>query len=111
MILRVAEYSAYAIVVMWILYVVGIQYLRGGLWRLLLPITAVAALLDVLLNYTLFAVMTWDFPRKNEWTFTQRLGRLVTYFNWQGKAARLTAKYLLDWVDPRGQHVYPKSQP
>ena len=110
MISLVAEYSAYAIVVMWILYAVGIQYLRGGVWRAVLPITLVAAVLDVLLNYTLFAIMTLDFPRRGEWTFTQRLGRLVTYANWQGKAARWTAKYLLDWVDPRGQHVYARWQ-
>lgn len=94
---------------MWLLYAVGIQYLRGGAWRVLLPITVLAAVLDVLLNYSLFAVLTLDWPRRRELTFSQRLNRLTTNTDWRGVAARLTAKYLLDWVAPGGQHIYPRS--
>lgn len=106
--MHLAIYTLATIVLMWLLYAVGIQYIRGGWWRILAPVTFIAAVLDVVLNYTLFAVMTWDFPRKGELTFSQRLGRLVIYTNWQGKLGRWIAKTLLDWVDPRGQHVYPR---
>lgn len=99
-----------AIAVMWLLYAVGIQYLRGGWWRFLVPITVVAAVLDVLLNYSLFAAMTLDWPRRGELTFSQRLNRLVTNADWRGRAARWTAKYMLDWIAPGGRHIYPKGQ-
>lgn len=98
-----------AIVVMWLLYAMGIQYLRGGMWRLLLPVAVAAAVLDVLLNYSLFALMTFDWPRRRELTFSRRLNRLTTNTCWRGGAARWTAKYLLDWVAPGGQHIYPRT--
>ena len=107
--LRTALLTAvYSVPVMWLLYAVGIQALRGGLWRVLMPVTFVAALLDVILNYTLFAVMTLDWPRRGELMFSQRLNRLTTNHDWRGTAARWTAKYLLDWVAPGGQHIHPK---
>lgn len=100
----------FLIVAMWVLYAIGIQYLRGGWWRLLLPITVIAAILDVLLNYSLFALLTWDRPQAKELTFSQRLNRLATYIDWRGVLARWIAKYLLDWADPRGKHIYPRNK-
>ena len=97
------------VVVMWLLYAVGIQYLRGGVWRVLLPVALAAVILDVLLNYSLFALVTFDWPRRGELTFSQKLHRLSTYACWRGVLARGTAKYLLDWPAPGGQHIYPRS--
>ncbi len=99
------------VVGMWVLYLVGIQYFRGGWWRLLAPFAAAAWILDVVLNYTLFTFFTLDFPEVKEVTFSQRLNRLATYTDWRGVLARWIAKYMLDWADPRGQHIYPKGAP
>lgn len=94
--------------VMWLLYIVGIQYRRGGVWRVVLPVTIAALLLDVALNYTLFALLTLDFPQPGEYTFSQRLGRLVCGADWRSALARWVAKYMLDWADPSGQHIHPR---
>ena len=52
-------------------------YLKGGVFRLLAPVVVAAYLLDVLANYTEFALFTWDWPTAGETTFSQRLHRLV----------------------------------
>lgn len=93
------------VLVLWGSYLAGVQYYRGGLWRLFWPIGMFALLLDVLLNFTLFAVLTWDWPREGEWTFSKRLGRLVCGTGWRAAFAELIAAYMLDWADPRGLHV------
>ena len=96
---------------MWVAYAIGIQYQRGGVWRILLPITLVAAIGSTVLNHTLAALLLWDWPRPGEVTFSQRLNRLVINTDWRGHVARWTAKYLLDWVAPGGKHIYPNSAP
>lgn len=86
------------------LYAVGIQYRRGGAWRVLVPLAYDAAVLDVALNYTLFALCFWDFPQHSEVTLSQRLPRLNRDTGWRGAIARpLTV--VLDWLDPSGKHV------
>lgn len=98
--------------VMCLLYLAGVQYYRGGAWRVLWPVGAAALLFDVLLNYTLFALITWDWPRRGEYTFSTRLERLIHAAGWRGSLARAIARYLLDWADPRGFHIHPtKGQP
>lgn len=94
---------------LWVLYIIGIQYKRGGAWRAVAPFTIVAFLMDVFFNYTFFAALTLDYPRRGEYTFSQRLCRLVTYSNWQGSLAKKIAKYMLDPFDPSGQHIHPKA--
>ena len=94
-----------ATLAMWLLYIVGVQYKRGGVWGMLAPITVIALVLDVVGNYTLFALLTWDFPRAGEYTFSTRLSRLVHYDDWRGDLARDIAWYLLDPFDPSGRHV------
>ena len=79
-------------VAMWLLYLVGIQFNRGGWWQWLLPITITAYLLDVVLNYTLFALLTLDFPQRGEFSFSNRLSRLVNDLGWRGAAARWVAR-------------------
>lgn len=91
---------------MWLLYVIGIQYKRKGLWYGVLPVTFAAWILDVVLNYTVFALLTWDFPEQYEFTFSKRLERLIHKDNWQGRLADFIATYLLDPFDPDGYHIY-----
>ena len=67
-------------------------YLENGFWRVLAPVVFVAALLDVLANYTELALLTWDWPRPGEHTFSQRLYRLCQDPNRWGCIA--TAKVL-----------------
>jgi hypothetical protein len=94
-----------ATLLLWILYIIGIQYKRKGWWYSVLPFTFVALVLDVILNYTVFAVLTLDFPKKREYTFSSRLERLIHKTNWQGRLADLIATYLLDPFDPAGFHI------
>ena len=86
------------------LYAVGIQYQRGGLWWLVSPIAIVAIPLDVLLNYTVLAAVTWDFPRAGEYTFSNRLNRLVKLDNRLGDDARWIAGILND-LAPGHDHI------
>lgn len=100
---------AYAL---WPLYVFCMALWRAHLtgrvtvfaWLLAWPLVVSAVLLDVALNYTVFAVLTWDFPRRGEWTFSQRLNRLIKDTGWRGKVAVWLADNLLDPydLDPKG---------
>ncbi len=87
-----------------LLFPIAIQYERGGLWRLLAPITFVAVLLDIAANYTELALLTWDWPRKGEHLFSQRLKRLIHNTDWRGTLARSIA-IPLDFFDPNGKHI------
>lgn len=86
------------------LYAVGIQYERGGVWRVVLPVTCIALVLDAVLNYTELALLTWDRPLRGEWTFSTRLKRLISATGWRGEAARYIAR-CLDAIAPSGRHV------
>ncbi len=96
-----------SIPLLWVLYAVGIQYQRGGWWRLLLVAALPALVLNILLNYTLLALLTWDWPTKGEWTFSKRLPRLIAGTGWRSAAASFIARYLLDPFDPDGIHIKP----
>lgn len=69
-------------------------------WCLAFPMILTAIILDVALNFTAFAVLMWDFPRRGEWTFSQRLNRLIKDDGWRGKIALWLADNLLDPYDP-----------
>lgn len=60
---------------------------------------AILLVLDVYLNYTTFALYTLDFPRKGEYTFSQRLRRLVLDAGWRGFIAE-HVKAFLNHFDP-----------
>ena len=87
-----------------LLYPIAIQYERGGWWYLVLPITALALIVDVVANFTELAILTWDFPRRNEWTFSQRLSRLRYNGDWRGTTARYIVR-VLDAIAPSGKHI------
>ncbi len=73
--------------------------------KVAIPFVAVGLLLDAVLNYTYFAITTLDFPRWGEWTFSQRLNRLIKRTDWRGKQATWLADNWLDPFDPRGFHI------
>ena len=79
-------------------YPLAIQYQVRN-WRWLAPFTLAVLLLDGLCNYTDLALLTWDFPRKGEYTFSQRLVRLQSGNQWQRFVARVTIPYL-NFFDP-----------
>lgn len=87
-----------------ILYPLAIQYKKGGLRYAVLPVTAIAAALDVIANYTELSVLTLDFPRKGEYTFSKRLKRLQYGTPWQQRVAKVIVPYL-NYFDPG--HVEP----
>lgn len=86
------------------LYAVGIQIERRGWWLAVLPVTLLALLLDVVLNFTELALLTLDFPRRGEWTFSSRLVRLQHAEGWRGHVARYVAR-CLNAIAPGGRHV------
>ena len=87
-----------------IIYPLAVQIERKGWWYLLAPVTIFALVIDVIANYTELALMTWDFPRRGEHTFSTRLLRLKHDAGWRGFCARLIAKYL-NYFSPSGSHV------
>jgi len=93
-----------AIFILLPLYAIGIQYQRGGLWYAVLPVTLLALVLDVVLNYTELAVLTLDRPLWNEWTFSTRLARLRWEADWRGDLARYITRGL-DAIAPSGKHI------
>lgn len=79
------------------IYPLAIQFERGNKWRLLFWLYYPAGILDVLLNFTILALYTWDFPARGEWTFSTRLKRLQYYPGWRGAVARVIRDYLNFW--------------
>lgn len=86
------------------LYAIGIQYQRGGWWRVVLPVTLVTFVFDVVMNYTVLAIITWDRPAPGEYTFSKRLRRLIKRTDWRGTVA-WRIKLILDYFDPDGAHI------
>ena len=91
-------------IILAILYPIAIQYERRGIWYVVLPITFFAFIIDVIANYTELAILTWDFPRSFEFTFSQRLSRLKRMSDWRGKLC-LPIANILDKIAPSGKHV------
>lgn len=59
----------------------------------------VGAVLSLVLNYTELAIITWDWPRSGEWTFSKRLPRLARRDDWRGAFARYVAS-VLNAIEP-----------
>jgi hypothetical protein len=56
-------------------------------------------LLDVYLNFTTFALLTWDAPRYHEWTFSTRIKYRLKYReDWRGKLLQPLVKFLNFWM-------------
>jgi len=80
-------------IVLALFYPLAIQYQRGGHWRILAPFTLLTALIDIYCNYTELALLTWDYPKDSERTFSNRCKRLIHQEGWAGFLGRLTQKY------------------
>jgi len=85
-------------------YPLAIQYERQGWWRVLMPFTALVAVVDVYLNWTTFSLLLWSAPGKKEYTFSEHLERLVFDTGWRGKIARVIARYT-NHFDPTPPHI------
>ena len=89
---------------LWVLYPLAIQAERGGLWRVAYVLWPLALAIDIAANHTELALLTADFPRRGEWTFSQRLGRLRRRADWRGDFALYTSR-VLDAIAPSGRHI------
>lgn len=118
---------------LWPLYVFTMAMLRAHeagqvsvvAWILAAPIVFTALVWDIVLNFTILAILTLDFPElrvgvrwvsvwklkipvahvSGEWTFSQRLARLVRDTGWRGKLSNWIADSLLNPYDPSGRHI------
>lgn len=86
------------------LYALWVQHERGGHWRHLKWLALVAGPIDVVLNYSELALLTWDWPRSGEYTFSKRLSRLTRTAGWRGSMSR-PIKHILDTIAPHGLHI------
>jgi len=85
-------------------YPAGIQYERGGLCRVLLPLYALAAVLSVTVNVSWLSLVVWELPKKREITTSQRCERLVFSAGWPGVLARAIARFT-NRFDPTPPHI------
>lgn len=92
--MAVALWMFAAPVLLGMLFPLAIQYKRGGWFLPFMLLAGVLLVFDVLLNFTSLALLTLDVPRKGEWTFSQRLSRLIHRTDWRGNIARRVAAYL-----------------
>lgn len=69
-------------------------------WALAFPLIVIALALDVILNIFVFSIVLLELPKAKEWTFSQRLSRLIRCDNWRRPVACWVASSLLDPYDP-----------
>lgn len=102
-----------ALWVFWLLYVftMGLYraFLMGRLKGLSLvmcaPVVAVAFVVDLLMQFTIFAIVFADIPR--DWLVTHRLRRYMRELpatHWRYRWADYLCHHLLDPFDPTGAH-------
>ena len=87
------------------LYPIAIQSERGIWYEILLTlilILPITLILDICANYTELALLTWDFPRVGEYTFSKRLERLQYT---APRYAKLVS--ILNTISPSGKHIKP----
>lgn len=83
-------------------YPVAIQYKRGGAWYLLLPLVVLVLLLDVVANYTEWAIV-FGFP-KNAHTVSQRLKQMLNDEVISRRVFAYNVQAFLDACEPDGKH-------
>jgi hypothetical protein len=86
------------------LYPIAVQYERGGVYRVLLPMYAAAGITSTLVNYTWLSLVLLEWPLPKEVTTSQRCERLVFESGFKGRLARAIATYT-NWFDPTGPHI------
>lgn len=82
-------------------YLIGIQYNRYWILYPLIIVAIPTLFLDVLANYTILSIYMWEKPNKFsfylgriEYTFSDRLERLVLSSGWRCNIARFIAKWM-----------------
>lgn len=78
------------------------EYLYAG------PMVLFFYLVDVYVNYTIFSLLMWEFPKswKEEKTVSERLDRYYhTDHGWRTQVTAWIGPILLDPWDPRGKHI------
>ena len=97
------------------LYPIAIQYERGGWWQIFYLVAIPALIIDFIANLIPLSILLFEHPLKysptlhrTEYTFSDRLERLVFETNWRGPVARVTAK-TLNTIAPSKVHIrnYP----
>ena len=76
-----------------VLYAVGVQYERGGPWRVLFPLAMLVLLASWLINQTVGRVI-YGKPATWRETFTKHTARTLAQPGWRGRIARLVAAVL-----------------
>ena len=85
------------------LYPVAIQVKRGGAWRLLAPLTALAFVLDVVANYTEWA-FCFGWPRESDYTISKRLRTMQATADPARAEFAHAVQVYLDAFEPDGKH-------
>lgn len=97
------------------LYPIAIQYERGGWWQIFYIVAIPALIVDAIANWIPLSILLFELPFKysptlhrTEYTFSDRLERLVFEINWRGPVARFVAK-TLNTIAPSKVHIknYP----
>lgn len=84
-------------------YPTAIQVKRGGIWYCLLPLTLIVWALDVVANYTEWALI-FGWPKKGDYTITARIKSMHTdEFESRRNLAKAIQVYL-DACEPDGEH-------
>lgn len=96
--------------ILWIFFPLFIQYKRGGWWSVLLPFAALLFVIDVLANYTELVVVTCDWPRRGEYTFSNRLFRLQSQVGGMGDFYCWIVG-MLNAATPGGLHIQTPKGP
>lgn len=94
----------WAPLLMLVLYAIGIQYERGGLWSVCAVVALMGYVFDVLMQYTLAQVYFWEIAPQGEATISQRLARLIERKDWRWDIARRLAS-ILNRMAPSGVHI------
>jgi hypothetical protein len=100
----ILTFPLWAPLLMLVLYAIGIQYERGGLWSVCMFIAAIGYVFDVFLQYTLAQVYFWEIAPQGEATISARLARLIERKDWRGDVARRLAS-TLNRLAPSGNHI------
>lgn len=90
-------------------YAIGIQYQRES-WpqwarNVCLVIAGIAVVIDVLAEWTVLSLYLWERPKEHEYTFSDRLERLVTETGWRSRIAWPIALLLNAIAPPGHPHI------
>jgi hypothetical protein len=90
---------------LFVTYAIGIQYQRESLWAWVRGICEVVAIIamviDVIAEWTVLSLYFMEWPLIHEYTFSDRLERLVTETGWRSRIAWPIAR-VLNWIAPPG---------